>query len=287
MGKAERNRARTARERIAAQQAAAARAEQRRKILIVGGSVGLVLVVVLGYIIAKSFIKPGKQLGNGNLSAAVVHDITHVPATTLAAVGTGALPSSGLPLKPISDAPLASGGKPEMLFIGAQYCPFCAATRWPMAVALSRFGTFGPLTGIHSSTTDVFPNTPTLSFYKQRYSSPYLTFTPVENEDEHHKTLQPTTKSQFALWKKFGGLSYPFVDFGNKLVLTAQLLSPQVLHGLSWAQIARQLKDPNSTVARNINGAANYITASICKMTNNKPGSVCAAAPIPAIESKL
>ena len=29
------------------------------------------------------------------------------------------------------------------------------------------------------------------------------------------------------------------------------------------------------------------LTASICKMTNNKPGAVCTAAPIPAIEAKL
>jgi hypothetical protein len=40
-------------------------------------------------------------------------------------------------------------------------------------------------------------------------------------------------------------------------------------------------------VATNIIGAANYVTAAICKMTNNKPASVCAAAPIPAIEAKL
>jgi len=60
-----------------------------------------------------------------------------------------------------------------------------------------------------------------------------------------------------------------------------------VLHGLTWAQVAGQLRDPASTVAKNVNGAASYITASICKMTENKPATVCTAAPIPAIESKL
>jgi len=296
MGKAERNRARTARERIAAQQDAARRAEQRRKLLIAGGSVALVLVVLAALLIVKSLIKPGKQLGSGNLPAGVVHDITHVPASTLATIGTGALPATGLPLKAISDKALTGAGKPEMLYIGAEYCPFCAAMRWSMAVALSRFGTFGPLNGIHSSSTDVFPNTPTLTFYKQRYSSPYLTFTPVENEDGHHKLLQQTTKSQYALWRKYdyssSGLGYPFIDFGNKVVVTGPLYGPQVLRGasgkpLTWAQVAGQLKDPNSTVAKNVNGAANYITASICKMTDNKPATVCTAAPIPAIESKL
>jgi hypothetical protein len=178
-----------------------------------------------------------------------------------------------------------------MLYIGAEYCPYCAAMRWPMAVALSRFGTFGPLTGIHSSSTDAYPNTPTLTFYKQKYTSPYLTFTPVENENGTHKLLQKTTKSQQALWAKYDttsqGLGYPFIDFGNKVVITGPLSIPRVLQGMTWAQVASQLKNPNSTVAQNVNGAANYITASICKMTNNKPASVCTAAPIRAIEGKL
>ena len=32
--------------------------------------------------------------------------------------------------------------KPELLYIGAEYCPYCAASRWPLIIALSRFGTF-------------------------------------------------------------------------------------------------------------------------------------------------
>ena len=96
--------------------------------------------------------------------------------------------------------------------------------RWSMAVALSRFGTFStPLHGIHSSSTDTDPNTPTLTFYKSSYSSPYLTFTPVENEDRNHGALQNTTAAQQALWQKYDssatGVGYPFIDFGNKYVI--------------------------------------------------------------------
>jgi hypothetical protein len=29
-------------------------------------------------------------------------------------------------------------GKPEMLYIGAEFCLYCAELRWPLAVALSR-----------------------------------------------------------------------------------------------------------------------------------------------------
>ena len=291
MAKAQRNRARTARDRIAAQQAAAERAEQRRKILIVTGSVGLVLVIVLALLIARGLMKPSKQLGGGPISAAVAHQITHVPASTLSSVGTGSLPASNLPIKPISGKMLTSGRKPEMLYIGAEYCPFCAATRWSMAVALSRFGTFGPLRGIYSSANDVYPNTPTLTFYRQQYSSPYLTFTPVENLTVQKKLLQAVTKSQSALWTAYGttqgSRGYPFIDIGNKVAIYGPLYNPQLLHGMTWEQVASKLKNPRDRVARAIDGGANYITASICKMTGNKPATVCSAAPITAIESKL
>ena len=151
-----------------------------------------------------------------------------------------------------------------------------------MAVALSRFGTFGPLKGIHSSSTDVYPNTATLTFYKQDYSSPYLTFTPVENENVTHGPLQPTTKTQQLLWQKYdttqGAVGYPFIYFGGKVIMTGPLYNPGVLKGLSWSQIAGQLSNPSRTVAHSVNGAANYLTASICKITKNAPAAVCNSA---------
>jgi thiol-disulfide isomerase/thioredoxin len=290
MSKATRNGARSARERIALQQAAARRAEQRRRFLIIGGSVGLVIVIVVALVLVKALSKPPKQAGQGGLPAAVQHQITSVPASTLAKTGTGPLQGT-LPIKSVSDKPLTSNGKPEMLYIGAEYCPYCAAMRWPMAVALSRFGTFGPLKGIHSSSTDVYPNTPTLTFLHQRYTSKYLTFTPVENEGEQHQQIQPVTSAQKALWVKYdttnGSQGFPFIDFGNKAVLTGPLFVPSVLHGLTWAQVASKLSNPNDPVGANVGGAANYMTAAICKMTNNQPGSVCKTGPIPSIESKL
>ena len=292
MGKAQRNRARTARERIAIQQAAARKAEQRRRFLVIAGSVGLVLVVVVGLIVIKALEKPAKQGPSGALPAKVASEIVGVPATTLAKIGTGALAAqSALPIKSITDKPLTSGGKPEMLYIGAEYCPYCAATRWSMAVALGRFGTFGPLKGIHSSSTDVYPNTPTLTFLHQKYTSKYLTFVPVENEDLKQQPLQKTTKAQQALWVKYDstseGTGYPFIDFGNKVIVTGPLYVPTMLAHLTWAQVASQLKDPSSTVAQNVDGEANYLTAAICKMTNNTPSSVCSASSISTIESKL
>jgi hypothetical protein len=60
-----------------------------------------------------------------------------------------------------------------------------------------------------------------------------------------------------------------------------------VLQGKSWAQIAAALHNPSSPIAKDALDAANYITAAICKMTGNRPTSVCARPAISALEAKL
>ena len=284
MGKATRIKQQSRREKIAAQRAAARRAEIRNRVLLAGGSVVVVLAIVLALILVKAFNKPGSKGSGSNipvtgvaLPASVTSNVTSVPPATLDTVGTGSL-SGGLPLSKLSgQPPLTSSGKPEMLYIGAEYCPLCAATRWSMAVALSRFGTLSPLHGIYSTTNDIDPHTATLTFYKSSYSSNYLVFTPVENETVNRTLLQNTTAAQQALWQKYdpSGLGYPFIDIGNKYAITGTLFDPAVLKGLSWSQIAAALHNPSSPAAQAVNGAANVITAAICKTTNGQPGSVC------------
>jgi thiol-disulfide isomerase/thioredoxin len=287
MSKAQRTREQSARARVAAQQADQRRKEQRRRRLAIGG-VAVALLAVVGIIIGAlvSRSSPSKPAaGSQPLPAGVQAKLT-VPAGTLATVGIG---SSGTQLlKPVTGPALAAGGKPEMLYIGAEWCPYCAAERWAMAVALSRFGSFTPLRGVHSSPTDVYPNTATLTFYGSTYTSKYLVFTPVENQDVNRNQLQAPTAAQQALWAKYEppGNSYPFIDIGNRFVATTTY-SPQVLQGLSWNQIAADLHNPSSPVSQGAVGSANLLTAAICKVTGNAPASVCSASPIPALESRI
>jgi Domain of unknown function (DUF929) len=291
MGKAERNRNQSARERIAAQQEAARRAEARRRALLAGGAVVVVLVVVLVIVLVKVLGKPASTPRAGPASgsalpASVQSDITSVPASTLAAVGAGA--ASTAAIKAVTGPALTSGGKPEMLYIGAEWCPFCGAMRWAMATALGRFGSFSTLGGIHSSSTDVDPSTPSLTFYKSTYTSSYLEFTPVENQDVNRNQLQAVTSAQQALWTKYAppGTGYPFIDIGNRYIVGVTF-DPKVLQGLSWSQVASDLHSSSSPVAQGAVGSANLMTAAICKITGNAPASVCTAAPVAALEGRL
>lgn len=302
MGKASRNKRESARERIAAQRAAQRKAEVRNRLLITGGSILGVVIIVVAFIVIKTTQSPaatnaGSTSAAGTaLPASVVKDVTSVPASTLTSVGTGTADTKSITAVSSAKA-LTSGGKPEVLYIGAQYCPYCATERWAMAVALSRFGTFHGLSGIHSAGgQEVYPHTATLNFYKTSYTSKYLTFTPVEQETVSEKPLETTTAAQNALLTKYDSPPYvsasekgaiPFIDFGGKYFVHGAQYDPQVLAGQTWAQLAAALKDPSNAVAKGADGAANMITATICKITNNQPSSVCTSPAIKTIQGQI
>jgi hypothetical protein len=315
MGKASRTKVEsTRREKIAAQRARERRAEQRRRILLASGSVVVVLAVVLTFVIIKLNNKPpsSSSASNGPTGSALTsltNEVTSVPASTLNAVGSGGGAITNLPIK-INGSALTANGKPEMLYMGAEYCPYCAAERWAMIVALSRFGTFTGLTTVHSGSVsgqgsaEPYPNTPTFTFAHATYSSPYLTFTPVELNTNipdpstgGYTTLQTPTSAQQALMTKWDNQPYipssepagsiPFLYFGGQtMIVGTSVAQNQALQGLSWNQIATDLHNPNSAVAKAEDGEANYITAAICKMTNNQPASACTAT-VQSLESQI
>lgn len=218
-------------------------------------------------------------------SAAVLAAVTSVPGTVLDGIGAGSV--TGAP-KGVSDAPLADSGKPQVLYIGAEFCPYCAAERWPLVQALSRFGTFTGLKTVHSSPTDVFPNTSTFTFHGATYRSDVIAFTGKELETVTGARLDQPTVAENALWKKYTGKgSFPFLDIAGKYVATGPSYDPTVLKGLSAEDIAAVLADPTSAVARAVDGAANVLTAAICKSTGNQPANVCSAAGVVAAAPKL
>ena len=312
MGKASRTKVDASRrEKIAAQRAAAHRAERRRRILIASGSIVVVLAIVVAFVVIKLNSKASSDNSpNGPTGAAlasVVSNVTSVPASTLDKVADGGGSVTAKP-QTISGTALTVNGKPEVLYMGAEYCPYCAAERWAMIVALSRFGTFSGLATIHSAAADgggnaePYPNTPTWTFVNAKYTSQYLTFSTVEEQTNipdastgSYTSLQTPTKAQQALISKYDAPPYvnaaeagsiPFVDFGNKYLISGASYSPQVLDGLSWATIAADLSNPNSAVAKAVDGTANYITAAICQLTGNQPASACTAT-VKSLESQI
>lgn len=304
MGKASRTKQDSDRRaRIAAQREAERRAAQRKRIYLAGGSILLVVIVVVAVVLVKLNSGPPAAAAapTGSALSAVIKKVEDIPSSVTDKVGDGGVSTSAYFASTSTTAEvsaaaakgnffgtangtaLTSGGKPELLYIGGEYCPYCAAERWAMINALSRFGTFSGLQTMHSSSTDVDPNTPTFTFVNAKYTSQYLTFTPVEAYGpESTETLQTPTSAESTLWSAYdpqGGI--PFLDFANKYVEVGNLapLDPSQLAGKSWAQVAAAMASPSgSTLGTNEDANANYITAAICTLTQNKPAAACTPA---------
>jgi len=156
-----------------------------------------------------------------------------------------------------------------------------------MAVALSRFGTFTGLGETASSPSDVYPNTATLTFHGASYASTYLSFTAREIQSNQvvngaYAPLDTLSAADQALFTKYNAPPYtdsagsiPFIDIGGRYLISGSSYSPQVLQGKTQTQIAAALADPNSAIAKAVDGTANLITAAICQITDGQPGAVC------------
>jgi hypothetical protein len=271
---------RRARERIAAERAARKRAEARRRILVAIASVTAVLAVVVALVAVKLTATPARLVASESRApSAVVRQVTTVPAATLARVSPGQVVT---PLQTVKTAgpPLRIGGKPAIVFVSEESCPFCAAERWSLAVALSHFGTWSHLGTTTSSATDVYPSTATLSFRTAHYQSSELTLRTTELTDNAGRPLQAQTSLDTSLIGAFDVPPYvnsadqsgsvPFLDIANRYILAGAQYSPQVLAGLSAAQIASQLTNPSSQVAQAIDGAAQVIIAAIDQILHDE-----------------
>ncbi len=294
MGTAANTKAHNARRKLAARQAAERRTAVRRRLLLAGGSVAIVIALAVTLIAVKLSQSPPRSApaADARITIQVQQQVTSVPAATFNTVGAG----TATGLKAITGQPLLTAdGKPEVLYIGGEYCPFCAAERWALAAALSRFGTLSGLGLIHSSPSDVYANTATLSFTNARYSSRYVAFAPVEWFGEAldpstpfgHAYLQQPTAQQQALFARYGGGSIPFVDIGNRYLLPQVQYMPSALAGLSWTQVTAAMHDPSSAVAKDIDGAANIIAAAICSLTHGQPAGVCHSAAVQAASGSV
>jgi Domain of unknown function (DUF929) len=263
--------------------AAAAREEQRkrdarrRKLTI--GAIASALVAVVA-VMAISYATRGekKVAASSPAPAAAVKNVTAIPASAYDKVDVSKVQG---PPKKISGSALTFDGKPGIYYLGAEYCPYCAAQRWPLVVALSRFGTWSNLSQtVSGPAPEPFPATPTFSFYGASYSSPYLAFQAVETQTNQKKNgsytpLQTPTAAQNALDTKYGSGAIPFLDFGNKFTIEGASYSSTPLVGKSLDEIAAAAADPTSDVGKGVLGTANVMTATICNVTGGKPASVC------------
>jgi thiol-disulfide isomerase/thioredoxin len=259
--------------------AAKVRAAQQQKRQRMQWSIGIIVLVVAGVVVlvlAKMSQPESKASSSTKVvdaPASIATNLAKVPLSTIVSAHTERVKSDSQfhDLAPVTQKALTKDGKPEVLYMGAEYCPYCGGERWALTVALSKFGSFSGLKMTHSSEGSI----PTLSFLTAKYTSKYLTFTPIELEDQDRKPLEKANAAQMKLLTDAGG-SYPYINFGGKYVQSGASLNVDALVGNSQTDIAKTVTKSGdvSSISGQVNSAAGAFVKAICTLTEGQPGDV-------------
>lgn len=262
----------------------------RTQTWLVIGAIVLVVAVVVGIFV---YLSNQQTTVSTQQATAAFKTLSSIDPQTFSAIGAGNVKTGYL--HPVQTSVFkGDDGKPEVLYVGGEYCPFCAVQRWAMIAAFSRFGTLSQLTPITSSEENI----PTFTFEGYKYSSQYIDLVAKETAGQSQTTpLDSLTPQEQQIVSTYDTAQYmgqnanpgaiPFISIANQYVSAGSYYDPATLQGQSYQQIEQQLKDPNSNVAQAVVGSANYLTAAICKVTNNQPANVCTVNPIPDLENSL
>jgi hypothetical protein len=236
-------------------------------------------------------------------ASSLVSGLASVPTSVFDAIGVSspsvpvlAPQSAGSGTGPLWQA-TTNGGAPQpvVFFYGAEFAPYAAVQRWPLVLALSRFGTFNKLGLMQSSASTAFANLSTFTFSNVSYSSKYVILESVERYSSLNPTgarylsLQTPDARQAAAVSNYGGTANTFalLDVANRYVLNGASFAPGVLAGLSQDQIAGDLTNPASPLAQAVVTAANEITATICSVDGDRPDAVCESRGVLAADEGL
>jgi hypothetical protein len=254
-------------------------AQRRNRMYVLLGVLAAVVIVAVVVVVSVS---GGGSSGAPRqpMAAASQTTLENIPVATLAAAAAKVTQLE--PAVKATGSALTAGSKPEVLFIGAEFCPICAAERWPMTIALMKFGTFTNLQQTHSAVSD--GDAGTISYYGSTYTSPYLTFTPRElytnqPSNGYYKTLEKLTPAQQATWTANLGsnLTFPFVDFAGQMAIETAQYNPQTIYYHTFPQVLSAVGHNDNSVGAYIDASAAVFIKYLCSITKNQPASVCSA----------
>ena len=259
------------------------------------------VVAVVGAMVGVRLATGGPSAASAppsTASASLVSTLSNVPAAAFAQAGRG----DGRAPQALAGAEVTTkDGKPYVLYVGAEYCPFCAVERWPLTIALSRFGTWSGLKEAHSAPTD--GNLPTVSYRGATYASDYLTFDGVElstgqpsgTDATIDATVRPTAEQQRLLatydappYTAQGG-GIPFLYVGGRYLLHGSSIGDLRLltSGDDVSRTAAQAVDPTTALGAATLASANTLTAAFCTLTGDRPAEVCTSAVVRTVQREL
>jgi hypothetical protein len=252
-------------------------------------------IVALGFLVAGGIVACGSSQDKGQSHTKIGQPVDAKLIGALQSVANGSLKdkaATGHSALHSIDGPKLKTDKQGVLYIGADFCPNCASFRWPLIVALLRFGRFNGLEYMRSSSEDAFPDTVTFSLEHARFHSDYLAFQAVDIADRAGQPLERPDKHQLAIFRQFDAAPYthvagavPFFYVGGRYLEIGTPLSPKLLTSQSWEEVVSKLQNGQSSLRQQVLKLANLYTAAFCKITKRRPENVCSSPAVVAADS--
>ncbi|HXV47109.1 MAG TPA: DUF929 family protein [Nitrososphaera sp.] len=189
----------------------------------------------------------------------------------------------------VTDEPLKrESGKSLVFFMGAGFCPFCAAERWAIVGALSNFGKWEGLAETTSADHDEkYLNIPTVNFARAKYESEYVEFVGRETADRNFEPLQELGEKDYEILDTFNPDEIiPFLLVDGQFMQVGTGYSPQILEGMDHAKVRAELANPASPVGKAIRAESDNIVALVCKSIGGKAGA-CNSDSIKSLVAKI
>ena len=175
----------------------------------------------------------------------------------------------------VSKDAIKRDGKLFVFFMGAEYCPYCAAERWAIVRALQKFGQWSGLNQTMSAARDEqFLNLPTYDFTEATYTSTHIEFVSRETKDREFKPLQKLLKAEEKLVHKYNSKKeIPFLLIGGRFMQIGSGFTPKIFIGHTFRQTETELKKSESEIRKTIDEEASCIAALLC--VSGLPPELC------------
>ena len=175
----------------------------------------------------------------------------------------------------VSKDTIRRDGKLLVFFMGAEYCPYCAAERWAIVRALQKYGRWSGLKqAISAARDEPFLNLPTYDLTEAAYTSPHIEFVAREIEDREFKPLQKLLENEEKLLKQYNSeKQIPFLLIGGRFMQIEAGFTPKIFIGHTFRQTETELKKAESEIRKTIDAEANIIRALLCVV--GLPAELC------------
>jgi Domain of unknown function (DUF929) len=180
-------------------------------------------------------------------------------------------------------------GAPVVFFYGSVACPFCSASSWAVLGALDTLGNVSGVVYDHSSSSDIYPNTPSVVLSDVNVSSPYLTLDARESTSDSQIMSPPTGRcieqGYLSAYDPIGAI--PFIALGGVFVHTDTLVDPAALASFTASQIAGQLQNHSGGAYIAISGAETDLLAYLVWLNGDRPANVATEPAVAAVIAQI